>query len=167
MAYSFIQSCILFLTWVNWICEHYEHCFIIRLLFLSSLPVSFLLHFASSHRLPLSLVSIISIRFTFISFCVMMTCSHPRATSKVCHTLRSAYRFLSGILRLRGPFGIGGLRFFWLDCVSMAFGLHWWSGAKKKQKKNKKKTKICVCLVFVNILRIIKGHLGLRDLLFL
>ena len=109
MAYSFIQPCILFLTRVrggggggaalvrflliNWICEHYEHCAILRLFFLTSLFVYFLLHFASSYRLSFSLVSIISIRFTFISFCMMMTCSHPRATSQVCHTLRSAYRF--------------------------------------------------------------------------
>ena len=110
MAYSFIQPYILFLTWVeggggggglalvrilfiNWICEYYEHCVILRLFFLTSFLVSFLLHFSSSHRLPLSLVHIISIRFNFISFCVMMTCSHPRATSQVCHTLRSAYRF--------------------------------------------------------------------------
>ena len=38
----------------------------------------------------------------------------------------------------------------------MAFGL-----LCTKKKKN------CVCLVFVNILGIIKGHLGLRNLLFL
>ena len=67
----------------------------------------FFLHFASSHRLPLRLVSIISIHFTFISFCVMMTCSHPRVASQVCHTLRSAYRLWSEIIRLRGSFGIG------------------------------------------------------------
>ena len=78
---------------INWICEYYEHCVILRLFFLTSLLVSFLLHFASSHRLCLSLVSIISICFTFISFCVMMMCSHPRATNQICHTLRSAYRF--------------------------------------------------------------------------
>ena len=78
---------------INWICEHYEHCVILCLFFLTSLPVSFLLHFASSHRMPLSLVSIISIHFAFISLCVMMTCSHPKATSQVCHTLHSAYRF--------------------------------------------------------------------------
>ena len=78
---------------INWICEHYEHYVILRLFFPASLPVSFLLHFAYSHCLPLSIVSIISIHFTFISFCVMMTCSHPRSTSQVCHTLRSAYRF--------------------------------------------------------------------------
>ena len=60
---------------------------------------------------------------------------------------------------LRGPFGIGDLRFFWLDCVSMAFNLLWWFDAKKKKKKN--------CLVFFNILGVIKGHLGSRDLLFL
>ena len=78
---------------INWICEHYEHCAILRLFFLASLLDYFLLHFASSYHLSLSLVSIISIRFTFISFYVMMTCSHPRATSPVCHTLHSAYRF--------------------------------------------------------------------------
>ena len=78
---------------INWICEHDEHCVILRLFFLASFLVSFLLHFASSHRLPLSLVSIISICFTFISFYVVMMCSHPRATSQVCHTLHSAYRF--------------------------------------------------------------------------
>ena len=83
----------MYFLFINWICEHYEDCVIIRLFFLASLSVSFLLHFASSHHLPLSLVSIISIRFTFISFCVMMTCSYPRATNQVCHTLRSAYRF--------------------------------------------------------------------------
>ena len=78
---------------INWICEHYEHCVILRLFFLASFLVSFLLHFASSHRLPLSLVSIISIHFTVIFFRVMMTCFHPRATSQVCHTLPFAYRF--------------------------------------------------------------------------
>ena len=54
----------------------------------------------------------------------------------------------------------------------MAFDLLWWFDAKKKQKtKNKKQKKIknkkIVCLVFFNILGIIKGHLGSRDLLFL
>ena len=78
---------------INWICEHYEHCVILCLFFLTSLPISFHLHFTSSYRLPLSLVSIISICFTFISFYVMMTCSHPKATNQVYHTLRSAYRF--------------------------------------------------------------------------
>ena len=116
---------------INWICEHYEHCVILRFFFLGSLHVSYFLYFASSHRLPLSIVSIISICFTFISFCMMMTCSHPTTTSQVCHTLHSAYRFCFGILRLRGPFGIGGLRFFMLDCVSMAFDLIWWFDAKK------------------------------------
>ena len=77
---------------INWISEHYEHCVIYHLFFLTSLPVSFLPHFASSHRLPLSLASIISICFTFITFCVMIMCSHPRATSQVCHTLRSTYK---------------------------------------------------------------------------
>ena len=110
-------------SFIIWICEHYEHCDILCLFFLASLLVSFLLHFASSYHLSLSLVSIISICFTFISFCMMMTCSHPRATSQVCHTFHSAYRFLSGILRLRGPFGLRGLRFFRLDCVSMEFDL--------------------------------------------
>ena len=80
-------------SFINWICEHYEHCDILRLFFLASLLVSFLLHLASSYHLSLSLVSIISICFTFISFCMMMTCSHPRATSQVCHTIHSAYRF--------------------------------------------------------------------------
>ena len=59
----------------------------------------------------------------------------------------------------------------------MAFGLLWLFDAKKKKEdkqtkkqnktKTKKKQKNCVCLVFVNILGIIKGHLGFRDLLFL
>ena len=104
MAYSFIQPYILFsdLGWgpalvrfsfINWICEHYEHCDILHLFFIASLLVSFLLYLASSYHLSLSLVSIISICFTFISFCMMMTCSHPRATSQVCHTIRSAYGF--------------------------------------------------------------------------
>ena len=110
-------------SFIIWICENYEHCDILCLFFLTSLLVSFLLHFAFSYHLSLSLVSIVSICFTFISFCMMMTCSHPRATSQVCHTLHSAYRFLSGILRLRGPFGLSGLRFFRLDCVSMEFDL--------------------------------------------
>ena len=59
---------------------------------------------------------------------------------------------------MRGPFGIEGLRLFWLDCVSMAFDLLYWIDKKKKK---------IVCLVFFNIFRIIKGHLGSRDLLFL
>ena len=56
----------------------------------------------------------------------------------------------------------------------MEFGLLWVvlrknKNKKKKQKqKNKSKTKQnCFCLVFVNILGIIKGHLDLSDLLFL
>ena len=40
----------------------------------------------------------------------------------------------------------------------MAFDLLWWFNAKKKKN---------VCLVFFNILGVIKGHLGSRDLLFL
>ena len=43
----------------------------------------------------------------------------------------------------------------------MEFDLLWWFEAKKI-KKNK-----IVCLVFFNILGVIKGHLGSRDLLFL
>ena len=43
----------------------------------------------------------------------------------------------------------------------MAFDLLWWFDAKKKKKKK------IVCLVFFNILGVIKGHLGSRDLLFL
>ena len=42
---------------INWIYEHCEHCVILRLFFLASLPVSFLLPFASSFFLPLSFVS--------------------------------------------------------------------------------------------------------------
>ena len=71
----------------------------------------------------------------------------------------------------------------------MAFDLLWWFDAKKKtkqkktkqnktktkqknkktkkQKKTKKLKKKIVCLVFFNILGVIKGHLGSRDLLFL
>ena len=41
----------------------------------------------------------------------------------------------------------------------MTFDLLWLLGAKKKSKKKS------VCLVFVNMLGIIKGHLGSRDLL--
>ena len=41
-------------VFINWICEH---CVILRLFFLASLPVSFLLHFASPLCLPLSFVS--------------------------------------------------------------------------------------------------------------
>ena len=55
-------------SFINWICEHYEHCDILRLFFLASLLVYFLLYLASSYHLSLSLVSIISIHFTFISF---------------------------------------------------------------------------------------------------
>ena len=40
----------------------------------------------------------------------------------------------------------------------MAFDLLWWFDVKKKK---------IVCLVFFNILGVIKGHLGSRDLLFL
>ena len=50
-------------VFINWICER---CVILRLFFLTSLPVSFLLHFASSLCLPLSFVSIILFLFTFI-----------------------------------------------------------------------------------------------------
>ena len=50
-------------SFINWISEQYEHCDILRLFFLTSLLVSFLLYFAFSYHLSLSLVSIISIRF--------------------------------------------------------------------------------------------------------
>ena len=46
----------MFFVFNNWICEH---CVILRFFFLASLPVSFLLHFASSLCLPLSFVSVI------------------------------------------------------------------------------------------------------------
>ena len=56
----------------------------------------------------------------------------------------------------------------------MAFDLLWQFDAKTKKKQNKTKQKIknktktkIVCLVFFNILGVIKGHLGSRDLLFL
>ena len=79
-----------------------------------------------------------------------MTCSHPRATNQVCHALYSAYRFLSGILRLRGPFGLGGLGLFRLSCANVAFGLFGCSAQKTKNKnkktKTKKKEKKIVCL---------------------
>ena len=42
---------------------------------------------------------------------------------------------------LRGSFGLGGLRFFRLDCVSMAFDLLWRFDAKKKKHQKKQKTK--------------------------
>ena len=77
---------------IDWIYEHYGHGVILRLFFLASLPVSFRLHFASSHRLLVSPVSIISIHFASVFPYVMMMRSHPRAASQVCHTLRSAYK---------------------------------------------------------------------------
>ena len=85
----------------------------------------------ASHRLPVSPVSIISIHFASFFPCVMMMRSSPRATSQVCHTLRSAYRLWSRILRLKGSVKIWGLGFFLLDCDSMEFG-------PKKTKKNEK-----------------------------
>ena len=63
-------------VFINWICEH---CVILRLFYLASLPVSFLLRFASSFFLPLSFVSIILFLFTIIFPCVMMTRSCPGA----------------------------------------------------------------------------------------
>ena len=50
----------------------------------------------------LSPVSIISIRFTSISYYVMMTCACPGAIGQACHTLHSTCRLWSKILRLRG-----------------------------------------------------------------
>ena len=44
-------------VFINWICEHYEHCVVLPLFFLTSLPISFLLHFASSLCLRLCFVS--------------------------------------------------------------------------------------------------------------
>ena len=67
-------------VFINWICEHCEHCVTLHLFFLASLPVSFILHFAFSLCLPLSFVSIILFLFTFIFPCVMMTRSCPGAT---------------------------------------------------------------------------------------
>ena len=62
----------------------------------------------------------------------------------------------------------------------MAFDLLWWFDAKTKKQKTKKqkkkqkqknktknKTKNFVCLIFFNILEVIKVNLGSRDLLFL
>ena len=63
-------------VFVNWICEHWV---ILCLLFLTSLPVFLILHFASSICLPLSFVSIILFLFTFIFPCVTMTRSCPGA----------------------------------------------------------------------------------------
>ena len=63
-------------VFINWICGH---CVVLRLFFLASLPVSFLLNFAFSLCLPLSFVSIILFLFTFIFPCVMMTRSCLRA----------------------------------------------------------------------------------------
>ena len=79
-------------VFINWICEHCELCVILRLFFLASLPISFLLHFASSLCLPLSFVSIILFLFTFIFPCVMMTRSCPGATGYAGHTLRSTLK---------------------------------------------------------------------------
>ena len=53
-------------VFINWISEHCEHCVILRLFFLTSLPVSFLLHFASSLSFPLRFISILKFLFTFI-----------------------------------------------------------------------------------------------------
>ena len=56
---------------------------------------------------------------------------------------------------MRGPFGLGGLTFFWLNCASVAFGLFGFSAQKKnkkkinkekKKQKQKKKKKKKVCL---------------------
>ena len=58
----------------------YEHCVILRLFFLASLPVSFLLHFASSLCLPLSFVSSSCFFSLLFSLCVMMARSCHRAT---------------------------------------------------------------------------------------
>ena len=79
-------------VFIDWIYEHCGHGVILRLFFLASLPVSFRLYFASSHRLTVSPVSIISIHFASVFPYVMMMRSHPRAASQVCHTLRSAYK---------------------------------------------------------------------------
>ncbi|RVW62997.1 Transposon Ty3-I Gag-Pol polyprotein [Vitis vinifera] len=53
------------------------------LFFLASLPVSFRLHFASSHRLPVSPVSISSIHFASVFPCVMMMRSRPELPVRV------------------------------------------------------------------------------------
>ena len=42
---------------------------------------------------------------------------------------------------MRGPFELGGLRFFQLNCASVAFGLFGCSAQKKKNKKKKKQKK--------------------------
>ena len=64
-------------VFINWICEH---CVILRLFFLASLHVYFLLDFASLLCLPLSFVSIILLLFTCIFPGVMMTRLCPGAT---------------------------------------------------------------------------------------
>ena len=42
---------------------------------------------------------------------------------------------------MRGPFGLGGLRFLRLNCASVAFGLFGFFVQKKKNKKTKNETK--------------------------
>ena len=143
-------------VFIDWIYEHCGHGVILCLFFLASLPFSFRLHFASSHRLPVSSVSIISIHFASVFPCVMMMRSRPRAISQVCHTLHSAYRLWSRILRLKGPVKIGGLGFFcWIVIV--------WNSAQKKWKKGK------IVLVWCSLIYLGSSEvvLGLRGFFFL
>ena len=56
-----------------------------------------------------------------------------------------------------------GLRFFWL-VVLVWHSTYFGGSMQKKKKKTKKKN----CLFgILNIIRVIKGHLGSRDFLFL
>ncbi|KAL6314330.1 hypothetical protein AAG906_019032 [Vitis piasezkii] len=88
-------------VFIDWIYEHCGHGVILRLFFLASLPVSFRLHFASSHRLPVSPVSIISIHFAFP--CVMMMRSSQSYQVWLSHLAHMVLRYLT--LRTQG-FGI-------------------------------------------------------------
>ena len=111
--------------WVLWV--HLCHCLFVSFLGHSWFLLSYIVHL---HFVYLSFVSILSFLFIYVFPYVMMIRSRPRATSQFCHTFRFACRLWSKILRLRGPVRIGGLRFFWLDYASVAFGLLWLFEAK-------------------------------------
>ena len=98
LAYLFLPRlgacpCALCIYWLDlWALGH---CVILRLFFSASLLVSFLLRFASSHR----------IHFASVFPCVMVTRSRLKATSQACHIFRFTLKFWSRSFSLRRPFG--------------------------------------------------------------
>ena len=176
MTFSFIQPCILFLTWVGglplcalylligsmsivgmvsfFVCSFLHHCLF---LFVSILHL---------HTVYL-LVQFLSSLFTSLLFslawwwCALVPELPVRFVTPFVPPVGFDPRFLGW--RGRSRLEVWG--FFLLDCDSMEFGQKKKKG-KRKKKFFKKKRKNCACLVFVDILGIIRGGFGFERFLF-